>query len=70
MEGSDTHMTNRRLRIAHVLIQPVLVYDDGKELTPGPEMNVAELPVSQVTEFLSKLLDEVADYREPGLKGK
>ena len=42
-------MSDRHLRIAHVIVQPVLVWDDGENLAPGPQCNpisvsVADLP--------------------------
>ncbi len=48
-------MTDRKLRVAHIVIQPVLVWDDGDEMNPGPELPPATLSVSGVREFLEKL---------------
>lgn len=44
-----------RLRVAHVIIQPVLVYDDGEELSPGPVVNPSQVRLSE----LAGLADEI-----------
>lgn len=48
-----------RLRLSHVVMQPVLVYDDGEELTPGPELNAVQLPLSKALDMLAGLPGEV-----------
>jgi hypothetical protein len=45
----------KRLRLAHVLVQPVLVWDDGEEITPGPQLGGVALPLSQVADELAKI---------------
>jgi hypothetical protein len=53
----------RRLRVAHVLIQPVLVWDDGDELEPGPAIQAQQLPLAKVASWLVALpgeLDRIA----------
>ena len=49
----------RKLRIQHVLVQPVVVYDDGEELTSGPSLNVVTLTLTQAKQMLDDLPDEV-----------
>ena len=49
-----------RLRIAHVLVQPVLVWDDGDDLTPGPELQPVSVPFGQLGHFIESLPAEVA----------
>jgi hypothetical protein len=49
----------KRLRVQHLLVQPVLVWDDGEELTPGPELNGLALPLSGVAGFVAGLPAEV-----------
>ena len=51
---------SRRLRIAHVLIQPVLVWDDGEELAPGPEAVAVQVKLSELAGMADKLRAEVA----------
>lgn len=54
----------RRLRIAHVIVQPVLVWDDGEELQPGPECQPFTRPLSQLAELAMSLPSEVAALAE------
>lgn len=48
-----------KLRVLHVLVQPVLVWDDGVELEPGPQVDAVALPVSQLSGFVDGLSGEV-----------
>lgn len=50
----------RRLRVAHVLVQPVLVWDDGDELTPGPDAQPVQVPLSGLAGLADQLRDEIA----------
>lgn len=50
----------RRLRIAHLIVTPVLVWDDGEELAPGPALNPATVPLSAVPHLVETLPGEVA----------
>lgn len=49
-----------KLRIAHLVVQPVLVWDDGEELTPGPELGQIMIPLSKLGDFAGSLPAEVA----------
>lgn len=49
-----------RLRLSHLIIQPVLVRDDGDELTPGPELATAQLPLSELPAFAEALPGVIA----------
>lgn len=49
----------KRLRLAHVLVQPVLVWDDGDEMVPGPQLNTHQLRASELAEFAANLPGEV-----------
>lgn len=51
-----TDQKTKRLRVAHVIVQPVLVYDDGEELTPGPSMATTQACLSE----LAALADEIS----------
>lgn len=54
-------MTERRLRVAHVIIQPVLVWDDGEELAPGPPVQPQTVPLTEVSaENLRKAVADLA----------
>jgi len=67
----------RKLRIQSLLIQPVLVWDDGEDLAPGPEVSTATVPRAQAAEFLdglpahiSALESQVLEAeRRPGSRG-
>jgi hypothetical protein len=48
-------MSERRLRVAFVAIQLGLVWDDGEQLTPGPEVEIMRLPLSQAKQVLDEL---------------
>lgn len=50
-----TEQHTPRLRVAHVIVQPVLVYDDGEELSPGPTMQPTQVRLSE----LAGLADEI-----------
>lgn len=50
----------RRLRIQALLVQPVLVWDDGHELAAGPELGQISLPLSALADFAGTLPAEVA----------
>lgn len=43
------------IRLAHLAIQPVLMHDDGEELTPGPQMEPGIVTVSQLDDYVAKL---------------
>ena len=47
------------IRILHITVQPVLVNDDGNELTPGPEVYPVSVPLSGLVEYLDSLRQEV-----------
>lgn len=49
-----------KLRISHVTITPHLVWDDGIELLPGPELQSFDAPTSKAIDVLSGLSKEVA----------
>jgi hypothetical protein len=43
------------VRIAHLVIQPVLVRDDGEELLPGPVLEAQPVVISRLPEFIAQL---------------
>lgn len=50
----------RRLRVVQVIVTPVLMWDDGDELTPGPSVNPITVPLSLLAEVAASLPAEVA----------
>lgn len=54
-------MSDRKLRVAHVLVQPVLVWDDGEELTPfAPPPNATQVSLSELDGLADKIRAEIA----------
>lgn len=54
-------MSDRKLRVAHVLVQPVLVWDDGEELTPfEPAPGPTQVALSALDGLAEKIRDEIA----------
>lgn len=49
-----------RVRISHVVVQPVLVYDDGDELSPGPATQAFPVPLHNLGGLADRLRAEVA----------
>lgn len=54
-------MSARRLRVAHVIVTPVLVWDDGEELVPGPQADAIAVPLSALDGMADRLRAEVAE---------
>ncbi len=54
----------KRLRLAQVHIQPVLVWDDGDNLTAGPEIETKVMSLAQAIEFLNGLPSELLRLAE------
>lgn len=52
-------MTERRLRIAYVTVQPALIWDDGDQLITGPEVESVRLPLVHARQMLDELPDKV-----------
>ncbi|AKU43344.1 hypothetical protein CPT_Silence7 [Bacillus phage Silence] len=55
----------KKLRVSHVIVQPVLIWDDGEELTPfEQQVNPFQIPLSQLTELSKKIKEEVKQIEE------
>lgn len=50
----------RKLRISHILVQPVIVWDDGEELSPGPATQPTQVKPSDLATLLPHVLDQIA----------
>lgn len=48
------------LRIANILVQVVVVQDDGEELTPGPELQPVSVPLSKLADLANVIPAEIA----------
>lgn len=49
----------RRLRVAHIIVQPILVWDDGDNLAPGPSVQPQHLPFGEVSDWLTAVPGEL-----------
>jgi hypothetical protein len=64
---------SKRLRIAQVVVQPVLTWDDGDELTPGPQVQPVTVPLSALAEMAERLpaeVEKIAAQAEPPIRPK
>lgn len=55
----------RKLRVSHVIVQPVLVWDDGTELAPGPQAQPVQLPLSALPGLPAQILAELDTQQQP-----
>lgn len=51
----------KKLRLLGVMVQPVFVYDDGEEMTAGPQVQATQFAPSQLDEFVENLPNLVAE---------
>jgi hypothetical protein len=49
-----------RVRVSHIVVQPVLVIDEGDELSPGPEVRALTVPLAGLAGVADQLRAEVA----------
>lgn len=54
-----------RLRLTHLVIQPVQVLNDGEEFTTGPQFEAAAVAPSQLNEYMRQLRDYIEKYGFP-----
>lgn len=47
-----------------MIVQPVLVWDNGEELTPAEEIQPIRLPLSQLNELADKIKDELPNIEK------
>jgi hypothetical protein len=55
-----------RTRLAHLVVQPILVIDDGEELRPGPQIDAVSVTVSQLESYVAKLREFVEQHNAAG----
>ncbi len=53
-----------RLRVSHVIVQPVLVIDNGEELSPGPQAQPVSVPLSALDGLADLIRAEIAQMQE------
>lgn len=54
----------KKLRVLHVVVQPVLVWDDGEDLSPGPELSPVPVSPSQLASLAESIPDQVRELAE------
>lgn len=57
-------VVDKRLRLLQVVVQPVLVWDDGEELTPGPQLDAVTVTGAGLTEFAAELPRQVVELEK------
>ena len=62
--------TTSRLRVAHIIVQASLVWDDGDELFDESELQPVKLRLSDLPEYASGLIEAVKRIEEDTLKEK
>jgi hypothetical protein len=62
--ASDTTPPERRLRVVAVTVQPLLVWDDGLDLGPGPVVNPISVPLSDLPVTAERILAELPALEE------
>lgn len=51
-----------RLRVLHVLVQPVFVIDDGDELKPAPEVQASTVTLSGLASVADQILEAMPQF--------
>lgn len=54
----------KRLRCSHIVVQPVFVWDDGEELTPGPQAQPIQTSLAGLANIGEQLRVEMAGISE------
>ncbi|PEM10778.1 hypothetical protein [Bacillus wiedmannii] len=61
---------HKKLRVLQVVIQPILVWDDGEELTPFEKQAVPlQIPLSELEGLADKIKNEVKQVEEQFQEG-
>jgi hypothetical protein len=59
-----TDQPTPRLRLVQVIVTPVLMWDDGEELTPGPQLQPVTVPLSALAGLAESLPAEIAQIAD------
>jgi hypothetical protein len=60
----------RRLRIAQLVVNPVLIWDDGETIEPGPQLNPIPVTLGGLADLAASLPAEVAALEAQLLLGQ
>jgi hypothetical protein len=52
------------LRLQHFAVQPVFVFDDGDELTPGPNVNPIQVTLAGLRDLLERWPEHLAALQD------
>lgn len=61
-------MEDGKLRVLHVVVQPVLVWDNGEELEQGPEVQPQAIPFSALAGLAEQITSTLPELAEQILK--
>lgn len=64
VQSTHPPSSGRKLRVLHTVVQPVLVWDDGTDLTPGPAIDPVTLTLTALAEFVANLPEQIANLAE------
>lgn len=53
----------KTVRVLHVVVQPVLLLDDGAELKPGPQINPVTVCLSELPALAAEIAAAVQDIQ-------
>lgn len=54
---------SKKIRVLHVVVQPVLVLDDGTEFLPGPQIKPVTVRLSELAGLGAEILATVQDMQ-------
>ena len=63
-------MSERRLRLQHFVVQPVLVWDDGEELAPGPPVQPQSLTYAGLRDLAEHWPATLAELEAQGAEAE
>lgn len=54
---------DRRLRLQHFVVQPVFIWDDGEELSPGPAVEPQPLTLAGLNDLLETWTEKLSQIQ-------
>lgn len=55
--------SEKKIRVLHIVVQPVLVFDDGVEFLPGPQIKPVTVRLSELPSLSAEILATVQDMQ-------
>jgi len=56
-------MIEKRIRVLHVIVQPILVLDDGSEFQPGPTVKPVTVRLSELSGMGAEIEAAIVDMQ-------